>query len=823
VCDAFVSLHRSEGFGFCIAEVMALGKPAISTNFSGSIEFADESTACVVDCTMIPVEAGSYPFGAGQVWADPSIEQASWYMRKLVEDDAFRQQIATAGQRKILDCFSSAAIGRRYAARLSQLGILPVHDDAGSTARASGASEATLKKRSAATAQVFHLDQPSVSGGGKVVLSGAVEVTGWAISAHGIHRIGVRCGDRDLGRAHYGIMRPDVGEIHSEFPDSSRSGFSLMFDSRKLPDGPATLELVITEKGQAEHSKSIAVQIDNSHGPYEQWEKGNRRSAAELGKFAAKQNALGYKPLISLVVSVDGDENGHSTLATLRSIAEQIYPNWELIVRADRSMAVKLLEGVSQIDQMNQVRIVDPASSSLEGMLAGCRGDYIGIVGPGDRLDSLALFAITETLNADRNLELVYSDEVQSGAGAPRPLFKPAWSPILLKSTNYIGHLWVAKAAVLQRVAAKHDWDSATDDEHGLLLRVAAETSSVAHVPMVLCSRSEESGERTRSTRVMAAARKASNRERASVSRAPLVSIVIPTCLRDSTVTKRCFTSLLAKTSYPAIEVVVVTNNLEDAQEADDFLKIWPFMKLPYEGPFNWSAINNMGARQAQGEYLLFLNDDVEATYEDWLDRMMSCASQTGADIVGPILRYPNGSIQHGGMFLTDDGAPGRHLFRFCKGDEDEARNLLEFDREVSAVTGACMLVSRKAFDELGGFDETLPIICNDVDFCLRAAQRRYDCVLAAGVELIHHEGISRAGIHEVEDVKRFLSHWDWLLKEGDPYYNPNLSVESSSWLVDPEARGRLAGRKNSLRSNRQAQTGLPRTMGRSIPARHSG
>jgi GT2 family glycosyltransferase len=265
----------------------------------------------------------------------------------------------------------------------------------------------------------------------------------------------------------------------------------------------------------------------------------------------------------------------------------------------------------------------------------------------------------------------------------------------------------------------------------------------------------------------------------------------------------------VASTAYAPVEVLLVTNNVGDADAADKLLRIWPFKTLSYDGPFNWSAINNLAARHARGDYLLFLNDDVEATDKQWLDCIVASARRSGGGIAGPVLRYPNGSIQHAGLSLADDAVPCRHLFRFCTGDEGEAREFLAFDREVSAVTGACLLVSRPVFDALGGFDETLPLVCNDVDFCLRAGASGHASILAVGAELIHHEGISRSAMRESEDVRRFIDRWDWLLREGDPYYNPNLMVEGASWLVDPQVRSPLHARRNPILREAEAQASV--------------
>jgi GT2 family glycosyltransferase/glycosyltransferase involved in cell wall biosynthesis len=795
VCDAFVSLHRSEGFGFCIAESMALGKPAISTRFSGSLDFAHNGTACVVDCTMIPVEPGSYPFAVGQVWADPDIDQASWYMRKLVEDDAFRRRIAAAGQRKVSESFSPAAIGRRYRSRFRELGVLSTDADSASSPLMGEARPRTvvLNKAVAGADPVFHLDAPHAEGGSPTKLTGYAEITGWAVSACGIRRIGVRCGGRDLGSAHYGILRADVGQLYPAYPASSRSGFSMTFDSRKLEDGPATLEIIIEDNRQAKHVRSVRVEIDNSEGAFSRWDRANQVPRQELQDCNSAQRGLSHRPLVSLVMRVTEQSQKQCAADTVRALAAQVYPRWQLVLIADASLSEELagVAGETGEEKIKTVR----CSASLKEVLGRCGGSHVGILDPGDELEPLALYAVAKTLNADAELDLIYGDEVIHSRVGPIARFKPAWSPVLFSNTNYIGRPWFAKVSRLKQIFAEGG-GMELDAEHRILRSITERTDRVAHVPTVLCRRPDDasvdgrSGIRQRSLRC--------HEEEAGAR--PLVSIIIPTCLRDIATTRRCLTSLVAATSYTPIEVLLLTNNLSDASQADTFLRQWPFRRVHYDGPFNWSAINNFGARHAKGECLLFLNDDVEAVEPGWLDRLVECAKRSHADVVGPVLRYPNGTIQHAGVIVTNTRSPVRHMFRFCKGDEDEVRTALEFNHEVSAVTGACMLVSRSLFERLSGFDETFSIVCNDVDFCLRAAVAGGVSVVPAGVDLIHHEGISRAGMAETDDVARFKSRWSWLLEAGDPYYNPNLSIDACNWLVDPNARGKWQARKNPLR-----------------------
>ncbi len=191
---------------------------------------------------------------------------------------------------------------------------------------------------------------------------------------------------------------------------------------------------------------------------------------------------------------------------------------------------------------------------------------------------------------------------------------------------------------------------------------------------------------------------------------------------------------------------------------------------------FNWSRFNNQAAARATGDYLLFLNDDVEPEGSGWLDVLLQRAADEQVGVVGARLLYPNRTVQHAGMFLTAHGI-GRHAFRFSGEDDPGYFGLSLLEREVSAVTGACMLMRRSHFDLVGGFDEDHDIINNDLDFCLRAAEAGLQVLYTPFATLIHHEQASRANMPDRFDNGKFFAAWRKRLGRGDPYHNPNLST----------------------------------------------
>ena len=183
------------------------------------------------------------------------------------------------------------------------------------------------------------------------------------------------------------------------------------------------------------------------------------------------------------------------------------------------------------------------------------------------------------------------------------------------------------------------------------------------------------------------------------------------------------------------------------------------------------------------------MNDDVEPTQKDWLQVLVRRLQVTGAGAVGPLLMYPNGTVQHAGIYVSPLVENVRHFFRFSSVERGNEHWLMKYPREVSAVTGACLLTTKACFDSAGGFDESLPLVCNDTDYCFRLGAIGYSVVVEPGAKLVHHEGVSRAGMSEDDDVARFRLKWKRLLKLGDPFSNPNIDSFRDDWSIDSDMK----------------------------------
>jgi GT2 family glycosyltransferase len=264
----------------------------------------------------------------------------------------------------------------------------------------------------------------------------------------------------------------------------------------------------------------------------------------------------------------------------------------------------------------------------------------------------------------------------------------------------------------------------------------------------------------------------------------PLVSIIIPN--KDQTESlKKCLDSIREKTSYKNYEIIIVENNSEEPETFAFYKKIsgGNIKIVTWEGEFNYSAINNFGVRHARGDYLLLLNNDVEIISADWMKEMLSHCQRKEVGIVGAKLYYPDNTIQHAGIIIGIGGVAGS-IFTGLPRAFSGYLHKASIQLDLSAVTAACMLVKRSAFEQVGGLEEKLKVAFNDVDFCLRVREKGYLVVYDPYAELYHYESKTRGAEDTKEKVRRFQteieymrSHWIDLLKKGDPYYNCNLSL----------------------------------------------
>ena len=397
----------------------------------------------------------------------------------------------------------------------------------------------------------------------------------------------------------------------------------------------------------------------------------------------------------------------------------------------------------------------------------------------GDVLGCDALLELAVQCALHPHAGFFYADEQRPDPvqGRAAPFRKPDWSPELLRNMDYVGRPWCATAATM--AAAGLDLAALlAQPSYASILALTKASTAVVHIGRLLASTAAI----TTQAEALPALARAGHAEpgdipgiwrlRRDARFAGTISIIIPTAGQGGLV-KRAIDTVRATTMGLRIEIVV----LDNVPEADTAMKAWlaehADRVLHVPGKFNWSRFNNQAAAQASGDMLLFLNDDIEARGPGWLEAMLEHATRPEVGVTGARLLYPDGKVQHGGIFLAETA--GRHAFRFAAGTDAGPFGMARVAREMSAVTGACQLIRRDVFDRLGGFDEAHDVINNDVDFCLRAQHAGLSIIFTPHAELMHHELASRALIEDRYDEARFLGDYRQTLLRGDPFHSRAL------------------------------------------------
>ncbi len=547
---------------------------------------------------------------------------------------------------------------------------------------------------------------------------------------------------------------------------------------------------------------------------YQRWLDRQRLGPQDVARMKAAIAGFAYTPVISVVTPVYNTDEAWLRKC-IESVRAQIYPHWELCLVNDgstrphvRAILDEYVAVEPRIWVEHLARNQGIAGASSHGLKLAS-GEFVALLDHDDEIPPDALFEVAKRLNADPSLDLIYTDEDKLEVDGRRiePFFKPDWSPDLLLSMNYITHFSIFRRNLLEEIGGfRHGLDGSQD--YDLLLRFTERTNRVARIPKVLYHWRKIPGSAAASSAAKPHAYEAARRAildslkrrgwgadvemlrpgsytvRYRLRQTPLVSIIIPTRDRWSLL-QQCLRSLEEKTSYPNYEVIVLDNDSAEPETIRGLNAVAGTCRvLSFPGAFNFSAINNFGAAQARGDYFVFLNNDTQVVESEWLAAMLEHAQRPEVGAVGARLHYPDGRIQHAGLILGIGGVAD-HAFRGLPGNVANYFGLDTVVRNVSAVTGACMMVPRRAFEEVGGFDERLEVALNDVDLCLRLRQRGYLIVYTPRAHLYHHESGTRGRLHPPGDEERLWGLWGDVIRRGDPYYNPNLSLSRTDWSLD--------------------------------------
>ena len=447
-------------------------------------------------------------------------------------------------------------------------------------------------------------------------------------------------------------------------------------------------------------------------------------------------------------------------------------------------------------------------------------GEFIAFLDHDDILPAFALYEIVKAINENPDTDFIYSDEdriTENGRRRFDPYFKPDWSPDLLRSCNYIGHLTVLKRGLLNKIGNLRAECEGSQD-HDLVLRAGEKAQKILHIPKVLYhwrihSKSVAQNPE-RKLYAYKSARKALQEhiERTGrkgsveilpilglykitykLSDRPLVSIIVPN-KGNLTLLKKCIRSIVEKSSYKQWEIIIVDTGSSDEAvfRYYNYLKDhYPSVKiLTWNKPFNYAAVNNYAARFANGKILQFLNNDTEVINNDWFERMIEHAVRREVGAVGAKLYYPNGTIQHAGLIIGVEGI-AMHLHKFFPRDSSGYFGRLKATQNLSAVTGACLMMRKEVFTEVGGFNERLSLAFNDVDLCLKIREKDYLIIWTPYAELYHMESKTRGYEYTYEKRVRFkgetdlfLNRWSHILTKGDPYYNSNVNFKKGDFSI---------------------------------------
>ncbi len=547
---------------------------------------------------------------------------------------------------------------------------------------------------------------------------------------------------------------------------------------------------------------------------YQAWIKENEPKEGAAEQIRQDDVSLRFRPRVSILMTVSVPDQS-LLRAAIDSVRHQSYQNWQLCIAANLAAEPAICGILNGCAKDDRIEVANPemherTGGAFNAALALATGEFICTIGQYGQLAPWALLEVVSALNASQDTELVYSDEdeLSDDGSRQRPFFKPGFSPDLLASMNYVGHLVVFRRGLIEETGAFRD-GSQEAVEYDMVLRASELARKAVRIPKVLYHERDFPKEAAG----VAATKRGFGLDQANVLKEalarrgeagtveqltpntfrvkyavvghPLVSIIV-LAKNKARVTRRCIESIETRSTYRNFEIVLVDNGSTQlaAKRYLDSVRAKPNrIVLDFPGPFNYSRMNNFAAQHARGDFLLFLNNDTEVITPDWMEELIGHAQREKAGAVGVKLLYPDGRVQHGGVILGIGETAG-HAFYGAKGNDPGYKRFASVVRNCSAVTAACMMMRRRVYEEAGGFDESFSVAFNDIDLCLRLGRAGYRVVYTPHAVLYHYEGETRGEYTPAEDTLRFKQRWDHLREEGDPFYSPNLALEAPGFEI---------------------------------------
>ena len=577
--------------------------------------------------------------------------------------------------------------------------------------------------------------------------------------------------------------------------------------------GPAFINNMIDDSIKKRHENLIK---------YDDWLPKHLRTEEELEE--QRKHEFEWNPKISIVVPLYRSNETYLK-ALVNSVRAQTYSNWELCLSdgsgADTPLR-KILADLEKADprikviqNFEQLRI----SENTNAAIREATGDFIGFADHDDVITEDALYEVVKVLNDHPDTEMIYSDEDKmdgKGTSFLEPQFKPDYDPDLLYTVNYICHFLVVKRELLDKAGLlREEYDGAQD--YDFILRCTENTDKIRHITRILyhwrayeqsTSENPESKEYafTAGKRAVQAHFDRMNipavvtlggspglyHTRYIWPEEPLVSILIPNKDHVDDLSK-CINSIVGRSSYMNYEIIVIENNSTEDETFEYYheLEENPRVRIiHYEGKFNYSSINNLGAAEAKGDYLLLLNNDTEVISENWMEELLGYCMRPDVGAVGARLYYEDDTVQHAGVIIGFGSIAGHAFVQQPRKNTGYCHRII-CAQDYTAVTAACMMIRRDVFEEVGGFSTDLAVAFNDVDLCLKIRDAGYLIVYNPYCELYHYESKSRGLEDTPEKIERFGTeiatlekHWPGVFQTPDPYYNPNLTLESQDFSL---------------------------------------